>query len=276
MPELPEVETVRQTLRPLLIGQTVTKVDVRWPKIIQGDRLEFEAGLTGATFTEINRYGKYLFFIFGDLVMVSHLRMEGKFYYQTPEIPIDKHVHVIFTLSNGMELRYHDVRKFGTMELTSQTQLWELRSLKKLGYEPFSVEATPTYLFAKFQRTTRAIKAVLLDQHVIVGLGNIYVDEVLFRAKIYPETPANQLSQLQASEILAASIAVLNKAIALGGTTIRTYQSIFGVDGRFQNELAVHTKAGEACVTCGTPIEKMKVGGRGTYYCPTCQKRGGK
>ncbi|MGL4972327.1 MAG: DNA-formamidopyrimidine glycosylase [Culicoidibacterales bacterium] len=273
MPELPEVETVRQTLRPLLIGQTVTKICVHWPKIIQGDRLAFEIALTGATITEIERYGKYLFFIFGEQVLVSHLRMEGKFYYQTPETPIDKHVHVIFTLSNGMELRYHDVRKFGTMELTTKKDLWNERALKKLGYEPFAAQATPEYLFAKLQRTNRAIKAVLLDQHVLVGLGNIYVDEVLFRAKIHPETPAKQLTKSQAATILAASIAVLNKAISLGGTTIRTYQSTLGVDGRFQNELQVHTKVGEACVNCGTPIEKIKVGGRGTYYCPNCQRQ---
>lgn len=274
MPELPEVETVRQTLRPILTGRTITAIEIRWPKIVHSDQMLFQQLLVGATFTEIDRFGKYLFFILDDeYVLVSHLRMEGKFYYQAAAEPTDKHVHVIFTLDNGMQLRYHDVRKFGTMELTTRQQLGKLPALQKLGYEPFQAEATTEYLFGKFQRTNRAIKSVLLDQHVLVGLGNIYVDEVLFRAKIHPETPAKQLTQAQAALILSASVSVLQKAIDLGGTTIRSYQSTLGVDGRFQNELQVHTKAGEPCPVCGTPIEKIKVGGRGTYYCPICQPK---
>ncbi len=276
MPELPEVETVRQTLRPILQGRTITAIDIHWPKIVHMDQVLFCHLLIGARFHDVERFGKYLFFVFDDeQILVSHLRMEGKFYYQAEAEPMDKHVHVVFTLDNGMQLRYHDVRKFGTMELTNRHSLWQLPSLRKLGCEPFQEQATATYLFEKFQRTQRPIKSVLLDQHVLVGLGNIYVDEVLFRAKIHPLTPAKKLTKSQAEKILDASVAVLEKAIALGGTTIRTYQSTLGVDGRFQNELQVHTKLGEPCPVCGTPIEKMKVGGRGTYYCPVCQQEKG-
>lgn len=276
MPELPEVETVRQTLRPILHGRTITAIEIRWPKIIRGDQRLFEQLVLGAQFTDIERFGKYLLFILDeDYVLVSHLRMEGKFYYQAEAEPVNKHVHVIFTLDNGMQLRYHDVRKFGTMELTTRAAMWQLPALQKLGYEPFQAAATPAYLFGKLQRTNRAIKSVLLDQHVLVGLGNIYVDEVLFRARLHPETPAKGLTLVQAETILTASVMVLQKAIDLGGTTIRSYQSTLGVDGRFQNELQVHTKAGEPCPVCGTPIEKIKVGGRGTYYCPHCQLKKG-
>lgn len=274
MPELPEVETVRQTLRPILIGRTIEAIDVRWPNIIHGDIDVFKRTLLGQVITEIGRIGKYLLFEFSNLTLISHLRMEGKFYYQSHSEPIDKHVHVIFRLDNGMELRYHDVRKFGTMQLVETKVLWQTASLQKLGFEPFASEATPEYLFAKLQRTRRPIKSVLLDQGVLVGLGNIYVDEVLFRAKLHPETLANTVTLAQSQLILSSSVNVLEKAIALGGTTIRTYQSTLGVDGRFQNELQVHTKAGTPCPVCHTTIEKIKVGGRGTYYCPTCQKRG--
>ncbi|MGL5296222.1 MAG: DNA-formamidopyrimidine glycosylase [Culicoidibacterales bacterium] len=272
MPELPEVETVRQTLQPLLVDQIITDVQVRWPNIIVGDYVAWMKSMIEQRFVRIDRFGKYLLFVFENDVLICHLRMEGKFYYQTQSEEINKHVHVIFTLSNGMQLRYHDVRKFGTMELVSKSSLWKTKSLAKLGKEPFELEQKPDYLFQKCQQTKRMIKSVLLDQTILVGLGNIYVDEVLYRAKIHPEQAANTLSKNQTAVLVEAAIAVLNKAIALGGTTIRTYQSTLGVDGKFQNELQVHTKKGESCPRCGTIIEKIKVGGRGTYLCPNCQR----
>lgn len=273
MPELPEVETVRRTLEPLVVGKTIRHIDVFFDKMIRTHSvIDFQHQIEDTTIQGIGRYGKHLLFDLGDYILISHLRMEGKYFIKELDEPKDKHEHVIFYFTDGLTLRYHDTRKFGTFDLYHKTEMNQQNPLSNLGPEPYSKDLTVAYLHSKLAHKTIAIKPALLDQTIICGLGNIYVDEVLFWSKIHPETPCNQLRKVDIERIIKASKQVIDKAIDLGGSTIRSYTASLGVTGRFQNELMVHTKEHEACQVCNTTINKIKVGGRGTYYCPSCQK----
>ncbi|MFW6319006.1 MAG: DNA-formamidopyrimidine glycosylase [Bacillota bacterium] len=272
MPELPEVETVRQTLKHFIIGKTIKAVFVHHKKMITPkDETLFKTTLQGQTLQDIDRLGKYLLFKFNHDVLVVHLRMEGKFYLKDITSPKDKHDHITYVFDDDTTLVYNDVRKFGTHELKTYDDLYTTNPLMKLGFEPTDNRLTVPYLKNKL-KTTRYIKPTLLDQTIILGLGNIYVDEVLFCAKIRPTKRAYKVTKKECAQLIACSQAVIEKAIALGGTTIRSYTDSLGVTGRFQNELMVHMQEHQLCKHCGTPIKKTKVAGRGTYFCPTCQK----
>lgn len=268
MPELPEVETVRATLENEIRNETIVGIDLYYSKIIKNELEWFVNSILNQKIHRIDRMGKYLIFILDQFAMIIHLRMEGKFYIKTDE-PIDKHEHVVFQFESGRNLRYHDVRKFGTIELFDINRYLDEYPLIQLGREPKNLEYHHFYEMIKNKKTT--IKQVLLDQHIIAGLGNIYVDETLFLSKIHPTRIASSITLNEAKLIIASATKVLDKAIELGGTTIRSYTSSLGVHGRFQNELNVHMKKDELCPVCGTKIIKMKVGGRGTYVCPKCQ-----
>ncbi|UOE93410.1 DNA-formamidopyrimidine glycosylase [Alkalihalobacillus sp. LMS39] len=274
MPELPEVETVKRTLQQLVIGKTIDSVDIRWPKIIKkpDDIKQFEFLLQGQTIEKIDRRGKFLKFVFTDYVLVSHLRMEGRYglFQKTDEI--NKHVHVIFTFTDKTELRYQDVRKFGTMHLFVKGEEEKVMPLSQLGVEPFSSEFTPELLLSSFKHTNRKVKVVLLDQKTVVGLGNIYVDEALFRANIYPETFAKDITKKQAKKLHQEIIHTLQEAVDQGGSSIKSYVNGQGDMGFFQQYLLVYGRENEPCRVCGTPISKTVVGGRGTHYCHRCQK----
>ena len=272
MPELPEVETVRRTLSNLISGKQIRDIDVFYEKMIRNVSVkEFKDKIENRKIESIERYGKYLIFNFGEISLISHLRMEGKYFFKNADLPKEKHEHVIFYFTDGDTLRYHDTRKFGTMDLVKSSEVYKNSPITKLGYEPFNSLMTVKHLKGKFNRKSIAIKSALLDQTIITGLGNIYVDEVLFLSKLSPVKPANKITDTEILAIIENSVKVLNKAIKLGGTTIRSYTSSLGVSGKFQNELNVHTKKGEPCPVCETVIEKTKVNGRGTYYCPKCQ-----
>lgn len=273
MPELPEVETVRNTLKPYLLGKKIVKIIAPYPNIIKLDLNTFKQKLINQVFTDIKRYGKYLLFELNDYTLVSHLRMEGKYFLRTDPKEFTKHEHVVFLLDNGLYLSYHDVRKFGTMEVCKLGEEFKLESLSKLGFEANDKNIDAKEIYEQTRNSKRPIKAVLLDQTIITGLGNIYVDETLFRSRIHPGVTADKISLDELKTILNNAKEVLDEAILQGGTTIRTYQSSLGVDGRFQNQLMVHTLAGEPCKVCHDIIQKTRVGGRGTYLCPTCQKR---
>lgn len=270
MPELPEVETVRQSLRKKILNKKIMEVNLYYDKIIKTDLSFFKKNIVNQTIQEVERLGKYLLIRLDDYYLISHLRMEGKYHLRKVGIPLDKHDHIIFTLDDLTELRYNDVRKFGTMHLKLIPEVFVGEPLAKLGLEPFHEEFTIDYLKKQF-KSDRAVKNLLLDQQKIVGLGNIYVNEVLFLSKIHPETKAKYLNENDLSRIKTTSIKVLNKAIALGGSSIRSYYSDDNITGRFQNELVVHLRQDEPCVNCGTKIIKLKVSGRGTYLCPNCQ-----
>ena len=275
MPELPEVETVKETLKHLILGKTIQDLSIHWPKIIKepDDSEKFKTLLRGETFRDIKRRGKFIRFILDHYVLVSHLRMEGKYSLEAPEVAPDKHTHVIFHFTDGTQLFYKDVRKFGTMHLFLKGDEWKRPPLVGLGPEPLDEDFTEERLREAFAKTERIVKAVLLDQTVVVGLGNIYVDEALFRAGIHPTTKAKHLSE-EAIKRLAKSIReTLAEAVEMGGSSVRTYLNGQGRMGMFQQKLFVYGRTGEPCKQCGTPIEKIKAAGRGTHFCPVCQVR---
>lgn len=276
MPELPEVETIRKTLEKLVLEKEIEEISIHWPKIIQkpDDIEHFKQLLSGETIRSIARRGKFLMFYMDDYVLVSHLRMEGKYRVVNVDEPITKHTHVIFHFTDGTEMRYLDVRKFGTMHVFPiGTELIE-KPLQQLGPDPFEETYTFDYLHEKLQRTARNIKVALLDQTIIAGLGNIYVDEVLFLSQIHPERRANSLSKSEVQNVFDYAKKVLAQAVAQGGTTIRSYVDGNGEMGMFQQELFVYGQEAQPCKHCGEAIEKMKVSGRGTHICPSCQPKG--
>ena len=272
MPELPEVETVRQTLRRNILGKTIAGINVLYERMIVGvSKDTFVSTLTGKTLIEIGRLGKYLYFEFSDGVyMISHLRMEGKYFIKPIKDDIVKHEHIIFEFTDGVSLRYADVRKFGTMELKTKEELFKTHPLVDLGME--ANHLTKEYLKAQINGKHRDLKAFLLDQSVIAGIGNIYADEICFMANLHPKQDIYYLTTEDIDSLVLASKEVIEKAILAGGTTIRSYTSSLGVTGLFQLQLNVHTKANQACPRCQNMIIKTRVAGRGTYICENCQK----
>ena len=276
MPELPEVETIRKTLTSLIVGKTIEDVKVFWPKIIRKplETEQFRLELLGETFREVDRRGKFLIFKLDRVSLVSHLRMEGKYGLYSKEDPLEKHTHVIFSFTDGTELRYRDVRKFGTMHLFPKGEENREEPLAKLGVEPFSKDFTFDLLEQALAKTERNIKAVLLDQTIVTGLGNIYVDEALYRAKIHPERLANTLKKPEIKRLKKEIVDTLAEAVEKGGSTIRSYVNSQGEIGMFQLELMAYAQEGKPCRRCGTEIVKIRVAGRGTHICPKCQKKG--
>ncbi|MEC9484991.1 MAG: DNA-formamidopyrimidine glycosylase [Candidatus Izemoplasma sp.] len=272
MPELPEVETVKRSLKHLVAGKTIRDVDVFIPKMVRNTSIEqFKSILENTTIADISRIGKYLLFHLGDWFLISHLRMEGRYFIKPLDQGKDKHEHVIFYFQDGLTMRYHDTRKFGTFDLIKQSDLPDFEPIQKMGPEPFDDRMTVDYLYPILKRKTIAIKSALLDQNIIAGLGNIYVNEVLFLCGLHPETPSHNIRKKDVKNIIKYSRNVLTEAIKQGGTTIRSYTSSLGVTGRFQQQLNVHGQ--DICKQCGQEILKIKVGGRGTYYCKKCQKK---
>ncbi|WP_270179549.1 DNA-formamidopyrimidine glycosylase [Alkalihalobacillus sp. CinArs1] len=275
MPELPEVETVKQTLQDLIVGKKIKDVVIKWPKIIKApdDIEEFKMKVIGQTFTGVQRRGKFLKLILSDDVIVSHLRMEGKYRVSRSDEEFDHHTHVFFTFEDGTELRYHDVRKFGTMHLFPLNTEEDVLPLSQLGLEPFSEQFTPEVLRSGFKKTRRHVKTVLLDQTIVVGLGNIYVDEALFKAGIHPERVASSLTFEELVKLHGEIVSTLKDAVEKGGSTIRSYVNSQGKVGTYQESLFVYGRVGLSCKKCDGLLEKKVVGGRGTTYCPRCQEK---
>lgn len=273
MPELPEVETVRRTLENLVLGKTIEKVSVRLPRIVQQpqDLEQFAMQLQGTTITQIGRRGKFLKFFCEPWVLVSHLRMEGKYRVQKKEDPLEKHTHVIFHFTDDEELRYLDVRQFGTMHLFTAGQEDQLLPLKKLGVEPLSTGFNAILFQQQLSMKQTKIKPLLLNQECVVGLGNIYVDEALFLAGIHPERRANTLFPEEVVRLYQKIRDVLSKAVDAGGSSIRSYVDGKGDMGLFQQQLQVYGRKEEPCYQCTSPIERIVVGGRGTHICVSCQ-----
>ena len=273
MPELPEVETVKETLKLKLIGKKIKDVKVYYDGIIAYPEVkEFSKQIKNLPIKDIKRRGKWLMFDLDKYYLLSHLRMEGKYFFKNKEDKLDNHEHVVFTLDDDEELRYRDTRKFGKMYLIKKEDINSIGPIKDLGLEPWDNNLNINYLKDKYKNKRLPIKTVLLDQSIIVGIGNIYADEILFLSKLNPLIKCCDLKDNDLNNIIKYTKEVLEKAIKLGGTTIRTYTSVDGVHGRFQNELLIHGKDKDVCPNCGQPIEKIRVGGRGTYYCINCQK----
>ena len=271
MPELPEVETVRKKLLLKLKNKKINDLKIIYSNVFEGQDInKVIKNITGEVINDIKRRGKWLLFELDNYYLLSHLRMEGKYLYRDINSEIGKHEHVIFNINNEFELRYKDVRKFGKMYLVPKDELNKSK-LKDLGYEPWDKNLTSDYLLSKYKNKSLPIKSILLDQSIIVGIGNIYADEILFLSKINPHKKGKNITKKECNLIIENTKKVLDKAIKEGGTTIRSYTSEEGVTGLFQNSLNVHKKENEPCPNCKTKIKRDKIGGRSSYYCPKCQ-----
>lgn len=276
MPELPEVETVRRTLLTQILNKKITNVFIRYNKIIENVSEEtFIHSLKNQTINDIKRYGKYLIFVLDDYSLISHLRMEGKYFLKNINDDYSPHEHIVFILDDTISFRYHDTRKFGKMVLLKTTNMNEIMkypALAKLAKEANDPNFLAIDLYNILRTKSIPIKSSLLDQTIICGLGNIYVDEVCYMSRLNPKMLSKKVTLEDCENILESSKIVLKKAIEKGGTTIRSYTSSLGITGLFQLELLVHSKEKEPCPSCGKRIIKEFVGGRGTYYCTNCQK----
>lgn len=269
---MPEVETVRRSLLPLVKGKTIKKVTLWYPNIVASDKKEFVETLKGKTIIDIDRYAKFLLIRLNDnLTIVSHLRMEGKYHVVSDDIPKDKHDHVQFEFTDHTALRYNDVRKFGRMQLVITGTERQTTGISKLGVEPNSPEFTAEFLISELAKRKKNIKNTLLDQTVVAGLGNIYVDEVLWKSKIHPLSIDNKIPKDRVKELRTIINDEISEATAKHGTTVHTYLDANGDEGGFQEYLQVYGHSGKACSACGTILEKIKVNGRGTVFCPNCQ-----
>ncbi|GMA69408.1 formamidopyrimidine-DNA glycosylase [Leuconostoc litchii] len=273
MPELPEVETVRRGLEKLIVGSKITDVQLPYPKVITGDSQQFVTGVLNAEFEKISRRGKYLLLqLSNQHTIVSHLRMEGQYSVEPSDTEPYKHTEIIFGLSDNRALFYNDTRRFGRMILTTTGfEMTEVPSLAKLGPEPTEEQLTLSYMKTIFAKSKRPVKTFLLDQTQIAGIGNIYADEVLWQSKIHPKTPASMLSDVELIVLRENIITEIKRATDHHGTTVHSFSNVFGEVGKFQNELEAYGRVGESCLRCGATMIKIKVGQRGTTFCPVCQ-----
>jgi formamidopyrimidine-DNA glycosylase len=273
MPELPEVETIRRQLAPHLEGRTIVRaeiLDFRWTR--PDDPRAVAASLGGAVVQRLERYGKYMdWALSGDRHLLVHLRMTGALLFDPAVDP--PHTRVRFELNAGHRLVYIDPRRFGTGHLMQSTEERDEYLAARIGVEPFSAAFTTAYLREAARGRKAPIKAFVLDQRRIAGVGNIYADEALFRAQIHPLRPAGRLTMPQMAALRDAIEASLQAGIDAKGASIDDFRHIDGARGSFQDRFLIHLRAGEPCVRCGAIVRKIVVGGRGTYVCETCQPR---
>lgn len=273
MPELPEVESIKRTLETKILRKTITGVKVFWPSAAVSLPGEDFAGLVENRVVEgLGRRGKYLLIdLSGGLTLIIHFRMTGRLVYYPENHPADKHTHVVFFLDKG-EMHYSDIRKFGRIQIVPTNDVAGLPSLAKLGPEPLAEEFTFDKLRNLLEGKKTQIKTALLDQRVIAGLGNIYVDEALFRAGILPD---RQTSSLKVSEVIFlfnSIVEILQEGIEARGTSFRDYRDADGKKGLFQENLMVYGRGGRECKICGQVLIRQKIAGRTTVFCPQCQK----
>jgi formamidopyrimidine-DNA glycosylase len=306
MPELPEVENLRLGLERVIVGQKIRSVEVRKPKLVSGKgtirpaslkkKEKFERGVTGEIFTAIERRAKNLVFkLSHGKIILAHLKMSGQFVYvplkalakkgKASEIiegghPIElsgkelpnKHTHIIFELEKGT-LYYNDTRMFGYLLYYPNLKAFEIENHFGLyGLEPLSKEFTAKYFFDALKNKNGKIKAILMDQKIVTGLGNIYADESLFEARIRPDRNASSLSRPEAEKLYKAIIRILNKAVKVGGSSVATYRLLDKTRGNYAREHKVYGKVGKMCPNCGKPLSKTIIQSRTTIFCPHCQK----
>lgn len=271
MPELPEVETIARGLELLITDSTIGKIEIRYPGIIAGEQDYFKKNLTGKKVIRVWRRAKLLIFdLSGSSHLVFHLKMTGKVWIPGREILPDKHTHVVFGLDDGRTIFFQDTRKFGYCALFSSKELVSWNFYAGLGPEP--LELSTEEFACLFKSKKSRIKALLLDQKIIAGIGNIYADESLFMAGIHPETPGSSLTDQELLILHQSLKDVLIRAIEAGGSSFRNYRNALGYSGMFQENFLVYGKKGECCTKCGTLIETCKVAGRTSCVCPSCQK----
>ena len=275
MPEMPEVETVRRRLAPVLEGATIERAEIVDPRLTRPVAPAFVADrLVGETVATVDRRGKYLLWrLASGRTLVVHLRMTGSFRHAPAgELPDDAHRRAILGLDTGAEVAYRDVRRFGTWELLDEGHLRPYLSAR-LGPEPLAPSFSAAHLARLTEGRRAPVKAFLLDQRRLAGIGNIYADEALWRARIHPLRPTGELDADEVARLHRAVRAALRRGVELQGSTLRDYVTPDGDGGGMQNEFHVYGRLGEPCDRCGRPIERIVVGGRGTWFCPRCQRR---
>jgi formamidopyrimidine-DNA glycosylase len=270
MPELPEVETFVRALRKPLVGRTITGARNDWPgHIVVPSPDELRERITGRRIEAIDRRGKYLVFTLSDdETLIVHLKMTGHLSVVPAETPADRYAHTIFELDDGRELRFRDPRKFGRVYLVHDPA----GVLGPLGPEPLEADFTAGELATRLVGRKRVLKPLLLDQTFIAGIGNIYADEALFEARVRPTRHSDTLTADETAALHAAIQKVLALGIEREGASISTYVKANGEKGDMQNAVAVYGRAGQSCYRCGGPIERIVLGGRGTHFCPNCQR----
>jgi formamidopyrimidine-DNA glycosylase len=272
MPELPEVETVRTQLEPVLVGRRFERVEIHDPRLVRPyEPAEVAAELEGERVAAVERRGKYLIVRFeSDRVLLIHLRMTGSLRHSADGLEEDPHRRAVVRLDDASDVAYRDVRRFGTWLVLEPGELAPYLA-KKVGDEPLDALFTAARLGERLAKRRAPIKAALLDQRTLAGMGNIYVDEALWRARINPLRPAESIDRKELQRLHKAIRAALEAGIARQGSTLRNYALPDGSSGSMQHEFKVYGRGGEPCDRCGTPIAKTRVGGRGTWVCPACQ-----
>ncbi len=274
MPELPEVETIRLALEPHLVGRRLERVEISDPRLVRPfEPVAVAAELEGERISALQRRGKYLIVRFDSgRALLIHLRMTGSLRHAGAEpLPGDPHRRAVVTLDDGSDVAYRDVRRFGTWQLLEPDEV-ESYVDARLGREPLERTFTSRRLADSLSGRRAPIKAALLDQRTVAGLGNIYVDEALWRARLHPLRPAGELKAEEIARLTRGIKEALRAGLARQGASLRDYSTPDGGRGRMQEEFRVYGRAGEPCPRCGTPIDKIRAGGRGTWYCPSCQQ----
>jgi formamidopyrimidine-DNA glycosylase len=298
VPELPEVETIASDLRPLVAGRTIEAVDLRFPSIVRHPEPEaFVRGLNGQKVVALDRRGKYMLLRLSGgarpsgrsaatsprgvearlsaadgVVLVIHLGMTGQLLHKLPEDPERPHTHVVLSFDNGTELRYSDPRRFGRLLLGTEAELVAARKLPRLGPEPLDPLFTPRDLHRRLSGRRAPLKLLLLDQSILAGIGNIYADEALYRARIRPDRPPARISRARVKRLHGALRESLLLGIVNRGSSIDDYVDLYGAKGRQQEELQVYGRGGRPCLSCGRPLTLVRLGGRATVFCRRCQR----
>lgn len=274
MPELPEVETIVADLRPHLAGRTIVACELVFPTIVRHPEPEqFVDGIVGQRIESLSRKGKYiLLHLSHDLLLVVHLGMTGQLRIWPESAPLEKHTHAVLFLDDGRQLRYRDPRRFGRLLLGTETALLDAKKMPRLGPEPIDPEFAADELYRRLRKRQAPLKAVLLDQKAIAGVGNIYADEALHRARIRPDRIAGTLGRRSAERLHESLRESLRTAIANRGSSVDTYRDAWGEIGGQQEKLLVYGRAGEPCFTCGRPLRSVRIAGRTTVFCTRCQR----
>jgi formamidopyrimidine-DNA glycosylase len=270
MPELPEVETTRRGLEPVLRGRRIVAVRVRDRRLRWKLPAHFEKDLTGRRIRSIGRRAKYLLITTDGGTLLVHLGMSGNLRAVSADEPVLPHDHVDLVLDSGKVIRFNDPRRFGSMHFIAHDPA-EHPLLRHLGPEPLSPEFSAAYLYRRTRRRKIAVKQLLMNATIVVGVGNIYASEALFRARVNPRRAAGRLTRAETVRLVAAIRRVLAAAIRVGGTTLRDYVNAEGLPGYFRQKLYVYEREGQRCRVCGTPIRQATQGQRSTYWCPSCQ-----
>jgi formamidopyrimidine-DNA glycosylase len=274
VPELPEVETIVADLRPHLVGRTIVRCELLFPTIVRHPEPEaFVDSVAGMRIHAMRRRGKFILMdLDNSVLLVVHLGMTGQLRLVDPLAPVEKHTHVIFTLDDGRHLRYSDPRRFGRVLLGTEEALLASKKLPRLGPEPIDPAFASEELYRSLRKRRTSLKAVLLDQGAIAGVGNIYADESLHRARLRPDRVAAGLSRKSVQRLHESLRDSLRTAIVNRGSSVDTYRDAWGEMGGQQEKLLVYGRAGEPCFTCGRPLAMIRLAGRSTVFCRTCQR----